>query len=84
MIPAHQKILAEVTLKENKTESGLVMAAEAKHKYLEAVVVGAGEETHVKEGDTIVVFGVYDAQIHDYNGKKLIFVDAKEGQFFKV
>ena len=83
--PSHTKILCEVNLGEKKTESGLITTQEERYPYLKAKVLGVGDKVlEVKEGDELIVFSVYHAQIFGYEDKKLIFVDNEQGNFFKL
>lgn len=75
------KILAEVL---EEPQKSAIIVSENKRAYVKARVLSVGEDVKSLEtGDTIVVFNVYEAQILEYEGKKLIFVKDEEGYYFK-
>ena len=76
------KILAEV-LEEKENETGLVTTATRK-PHIEVKVLGKGcEVVDVKVGDHLIVFNVYDAQVMEYEGKRLVFIKDEDSHYFK-
>ena len=81
--PSSTKILIELREEKTETEFGIVVAQEGKRDFVVGKVIGVGSEVQgVKKGDELVVFNVYDAQIMNYEGKKLAFVVEKDAFYF--
>lgn len=83
MTPPYNKILAEII--DDSSESVIMTSGEEKKEWVRAKVLGVGEKAgSVKEGDEIIVFNVYIPQIHEWEGKRIIFVNHEEGFYFKL